>query len=159
MFGILDAHSFMPLCIRRGLTVREGDSVFHVDRSNLGLGRVLEVFPDSAQVRFYDPVSYATRMMICPIMKLRLVKKAAIAHKQKGPLTLRSKRAKWVETGRVKKCALCGQPHTGLWKFTGSSWGEVHLCKGCKAQVVNRTYGSKDGLTGALSSRRWEHKG
>jgi ribosomal protein L37AE/L43A len=130
--------------------VRKGDQVFHSGNPDLGLGEVLEVSADGAWVRFRDPVSGATETGLYPIVKLRIAEQAVSVPRPSGPLILRTKQSRRDLTGDIKQCAECHECRSGLWKFTRTSWGEVHLCDHCKTDAMNRTYGPVDVLPSAL---------
>ena len=130
--------------------MRKGDQVFHSGNPDLGLGEVLDVSADGAWVRFRDPVSGTTKTGSYPIARLRIVEQATAMPRPSGPLILRTKPSRRDWAGDTRQCAECRECHSGLWKFTDTSWGTVYLCDHSKTDAMNRTYGPVDVLPSAL---------
>jgi hypothetical protein len=139
---------------RGDLALKEGDCVFHLDKS-LGLGEVLELSTDDALISFRDPVSGELKKRVCSTRELIVVEKDVATPKREGRLILRTNQSRRNRTGDIKQCAECRECRSGLWKFTDTSWGTVYLCDHCKTDAMNRTYRPADALTVAVSGGRW----
>ena len=53
-------------------------------------------------------------------------------------------------------CVNCRKRSDQTWRYAESNLGPVFICRDCKAEVFDRSFGSKDALDHAVSGGAWE---